>query len=88
MLGQEDGELDELPVHRLHCLLAVASKGLLEGEGNVLINHVQRALSLLDTAEIDGVLVRDALERIDLHHQLFELLLAAEDIPFFDEDLA
>lgn len=88
MFGQKDGEFYELAVHGLDCLLIVTSKGLLEGERHVLVNHVQRALPLLDAAQIDGILVGDTLERMDLHHQLLVLLLAPEKIPFFDEDLA
>lgn len=88
VLGEEDGEFYELAVHGLDCLLIVASKGLLKGQRHVLVNHVQRSLPLLDTAQIDGILVGDVLERIDLHHQFLVLLLAPEEIPFFDENLA
>lgn len=87
VLGQVDGELDELLVEFLDGLVGILIEGILERDGHVGVEEVDMAVALVfGAAQIDGVAMGDGLELLDLIFEFAVLGVILVEISFLDQN--
>lgn len=88
VLGQMYGQLNELSVHFLDCLVRVLRERIFHGMRHVLIHQHYVVAVLFSTPQVDSIFVRNSLQLVYFHPQLIIFLLVLEDVSLLNVSLA